>query len=140
MPFWRHGFLLLPATSPFARVAAVPARRAAAPGRLVETLALRPAGGGGGGFLLEASAPQAPTFNAWLSWAPDERRFAFVSNGGEESACGWCKDRWGISWQITPRVLTDALAVGGAEAKRAFAAMMDMGRIGIAKIEAARRG
>jgi Tol biopolymer transport system component len=54
----------------------------AAPGRLVETLALRPVGGGGG-FLLEAAAPAVPTFNAWLSWAPDERRFAFVSNGGE---------------------------------------------------------
>ncbi len=58
-------------------------------------------------------------------------------NGGEESACGWCKDRWGSSWQITPRVLMDALA---AEAKRVFAAMMDMGKIDIAKIEAARRG
>ena len=63
-----------------------------------------------------------------------------VSNGGEESACGWCKDRWGISWQITPRVLMDALSAGGAEAKRAFAAMMEMGKIDIAKIEAARRG
>ena len=65
---------------------------------------------------------------------------AIVDNGGEESACGWCKDRWGISWQITPRVLTDAMAAGGAEAKRVFAAMMDMGKIDIAKIEAARRG
>jgi predicted 3-demethylubiquinone-9 3-methyltransferase (glyoxalase superfamily) len=65
---------------------------------------------------------------------------AIVSNGGQESACGWCKDRWGISWQITPRVLTDAMAAGGAEAKRAFAAMMEMGKIDIAKIEAARRG
>ena len=63
-----------------------------------------------------------------------------VSNGGQESACGWCKDRWGISWQITPRVLTDAMAAGGAEAKRAFAAMMEMGKIDIAKIEAACRG
>ena len=50
------------------------------------------------------------------------------------------QDRWGISWQITPRVLTDAMAAGGAEAKRAFAAMMEMGKIDIAKIEAARRG
>jgi predicted 3-demethylubiquinone-9 3-methyltransferase (glyoxalase superfamily) len=64
---------------------------------------------------------------------------AIVSSGGEESACGWCKDLWGISWQITPRVLTDAMA-GGGEAKRAFAAMMEMDKIGIAKIEAARRG
>src|SRR4029453_6079457 len=65
---------------------------------------------------------------------------AIVSNGGQESACGWCKDRWGISWQITPRVLTDAMAAGGPEAKRAFAAMMEMGKIDMAKIEAARRG
>ena len=65
---------------------------------------------------------------------------AIVSNGGQESQCGWCKDRWGISWQITPRVLTDAMAAGGAEAKRVFAAMMEMGKIDIAKIEAARRG
>ena len=65
---------------------------------------------------------------------------AITKNGGEESACGWCKDRWGISWQITPRVLTDAMAAGGAEAKRAFNAMMKMGKIDIAKIEAARRG
>ena len=48
---------------------------------------------------------------------------AIVGNGGTESQCGWCRDRWGISWQITPRVLTDALAAGGSEAKRAFAAM-----------------
>jgi predicted 3-demethylubiquinone-9 3-methyltransferase (glyoxalase superfamily) len=65
---------------------------------------------------------------------------AIVGNGGEESACGWCKDRWGLSWQITPRALTDALAAGGAEAKRAFDAMMKMGKIDIATIEAARRG
>ena len=65
---------------------------------------------------------------------------AIVKNGGEESACGWCKDRWGLSWQITPRVLTDALAVGGAEAKRAFDAMMTMRKIDIAAIEKARRG
>jgi predicted 3-demethylubiquinone-9 3-methyltransferase (glyoxalase superfamily) len=65
---------------------------------------------------------------------------AIVGNGGQESACGWCKDRWGISWQITPRVLTDAMAAGGAEAKRAFAAMMGMRKIDVAAIEAARRG
>lgn len=65
---------------------------------------------------------------------------AIVSNDGEESACGWCKDRWGISRQITPRVLMEAMASGGAEAKRAFTAMMDMDKIDIAKIEAARRG
>jgi predicted 3-demethylubiquinone-9 3-methyltransferase (glyoxalase superfamily) len=64
---------------------------------------------------------------------------AIVGNGGQESQCGWCKDRWGLSWQITPRVLTEALAAGGAEAKRAFEAMMEMGKIDVAKIEAARR-
>jgi predicted 3-demethylubiquinone-9 3-methyltransferase (glyoxalase superfamily) len=65
---------------------------------------------------------------------------AIVGNGGQESECGWCKDRWGVSWQITPRVLTEALAIGGAEAKRAFDAMMTMKKIDVAKIEAARRG
>ena len=65
---------------------------------------------------------------------------AIVGNGGKESACGWCKDRWGLSWQITPRTLTDALAAGGAEAKRAFAAMMTMQKIDVAAIDAARRG
>jgi len=65
---------------------------------------------------------------------------AIVGNGGKESECGWCKDRWGLNWQITPRVLTDALAAGGAEAKRAFDAMMTMRKIDVAKIEAARRG
>lgn len=64
---------------------------------------------------------------------------AIVGNGGQESACGWCKDRWGISWQITPRVLTEAMAAGGDEAKRAFEAMMDMHKIDVAAIEAARR-
>ena len=65
---------------------------------------------------------------------------AIVGNGGQEHECGWCKDKWGISWQITPRVLMEALAVGGAEAKRAFEAMMPMKKIDIATIEAARRG
>jgi predicted 3-demethylubiquinone-9 3-methyltransferase (glyoxalase superfamily) len=65
---------------------------------------------------------------------------AIVGNGGQESACGWCKDKWGVSWQITPRVLTDAMAKGGDVAKRAFAAMMPMGKIDVAKIEAAVRG
>jgi predicted 3-demethylubiquinone-9 3-methyltransferase (glyoxalase superfamily) len=64
---------------------------------------------------------------------------AIVRNGGQESACGWCKDRWGLSWQITPRALTEALAAGGAEAKRAFEAMMSMKKIDVATIEAARR-
>jgi 2-polyprenyl-6-hydroxyphenyl methylase/3-demethylubiquinone-9 3-methyltransferase len=65
---------------------------------------------------------------------------AIVGNGGQPSACGWCKDRWGLSWQITPRTLTEAMAKGGAEAKRAFAAMMTMGKIDVAAIDAARRG
>ena len=65
---------------------------------------------------------------------------AIVGNGGKESDCGWCKDRWGVSWQITPRVLMDALSVGGEEAKRAFDAMMTMQKIDVARIEAARRG
>ena len=65
---------------------------------------------------------------------------AIVGNGGRESMCGWCQDRWGIHWQITPRTLTDALAAGGAESKRAFEAMMTMQKIDVAKIDAARRG
>ena len=65
---------------------------------------------------------------------------AIIGNGGQASACGWCKDKWGISWQITPRVLTEALAAGGDEARRAFNAMMDMTKIDVAAIEAARRG
>jgi len=65
---------------------------------------------------------------------------AIVGNGGQESACGWCKDKWGVSWQITPRTLTEAMAAGGAEAERAFAAMMDMRKIDVAAIDRARRG
>jgi len=78
-----------------------------------------------------ATADQAETDRYWD---------AIVANGGQECACGWCKDRWGISWQITPRVLTDAMAAGGAEAKRVFEAMMTMRKIDIAAIERARRG
>ena len=66
---------------------------------------------------------------------------AIVGNGGQESACGWCKDKWGLSWQITPRVLSAAITnPDKAAAKRAFEAMMEMGKIDIAKIEAAVRG
>jgi len=65
---------------------------------------------------------------------------AIVGNGGKESDCGWCKDRWGVSWQITPRTLTEALAGGGPEAKRAFDAMMTMRKINVAAIDAARQG
>ncbi|HXY96912.1 MAG TPA: VOC family protein [Steroidobacteraceae bacterium] len=65
---------------------------------------------------------------------------AIVTNGGSESSCGWCKDRWGLSWQITPRALLDALTDRDrAAAKRAFEAMMPMKKIDIAAIEAARR-
>lgn len=62
-----------------------------------------------------------------------------VNNGGEESVCGWCKDKFGLSWQITPRVLTETMAKGGEDARRAFLAMMDMKKIDIAKIQAAIR-
>ena len=66
---------------------------------------------------------------------------AIISNGGEESACGWCKDRWGFSWQITPRVLLEANSnPDKAAAKRAFEAMMTMRKIDVAKIQAAVRG
>ncbi len=66
---------------------------------------------------------------------------AIVGNGGAESACGWCKDRWGFSWQITPRQLTEGITdPDTAVAKRVFEAMMTMGRIDVARIEAARRG
>jgi 2-polyprenyl-6-hydroxyphenyl methylase/3-demethylubiquinone-9 3-methyltransferase len=66
---------------------------------------------------------------------------AIITNGGQPSACGWCKDRWGLSWQITPRALISAITdPDPAAAKRAFEAMMDMGKIDIATIEAARQG
>jgi predicted 3-demethylubiquinone-9 3-methyltransferase (glyoxalase superfamily) len=64
---------------------------------------------------------------------------AIIANSGQESACGWCKDKWGVSWQITPRVLVEALAAGGGEAKRAFDAMMGMTQIDVAAIKAAAR-
>jgi predicted 3-demethylubiquinone-9 3-methyltransferase (glyoxalase superfamily) len=62
---------------------------------------------------------------------------SIVGNGGQKSQCGWCKDKWGISWQITPRVLIDALALGGEVARRAFEAMMPMQKIDVAAIKAA---
>jgi len=66
---------------------------------------------------------------------------AIVGNGGQESDCGWCKDRWGLCWQITPRVLIEAISdPDPAVAKRAFDAMMTMKKIDVATIEAARRG
>jgi predicted 3-demethylubiquinone-9 3-methyltransferase (glyoxalase superfamily) len=79
-----------------------------------------------------ATEDQAETDRLWN---------AIVGNGGQESACGWCKDKWGLSWQITPRALTVAIAdPDRAAAKRAFGAMMEMGKIDIARIDAARRG
>jgi predicted 3-demethylubiquinone-9 3-methyltransferase (glyoxalase superfamily) len=79
-----------------------------------------------------ATADQAETDRYWN---------AIVDNGGEESACGWCKDRWGLSWQITPVVLSEAITDPDPEvAKRAFEAMMTMQKIDVAAIEAARRG
>ncbi len=79
-----------------------------------------------------ATADQAETDRYWD---------AIVANGGQESACGWCKDRWGVSWQITPIALTEAITdPNPAAAGRAFAAMMTMHKIDIAAIEAARRG
>ncbi|WP_297110663.1 VOC family protein [uncultured Devosia sp.] len=78
-----------------------------------------------------ATADQAETDRYWN---------AIVGNGGEESMCGWCKDKWGISWQITPRVLSEAMQAGGEAGKRAFEAMMEMRKIDVAKIEAAIRG
>lgn len=79
-----------------------------------------------------ATEDQAETDRLWN---------AIVANGGQESDCGWCKDRWGLSWQITPRALTDAIAdPDPAAAKRAFEAMMTMKKIDIAAIEKARKG
>ncbi len=66
---------------------------------------------------------------------------AIVGNGGQESQCGWCKDKWGLSWQITPTALTDAMHDKDPEVrKRVFAAMMEMKKIDVAAIEAARKG
>ncbi|HAG37437.1 MAG: VOC family protein [Pseudomonadota bacterium] len=65
---------------------------------------------------------------------------AITGNGGQESACGWCKDQWGFSWQITPRTLLQSQAAGGDEARRAFEAMMTMHKIDVAAIDAARKG
>jgi 2-polyprenyl-6-hydroxyphenyl methylase/3-demethylubiquinone-9 3-methyltransferase len=79
-----------------------------------------------------ATDDQAETDRLW---------HAIIDNGGQESACGWCKDKWGLSWQITPRALTWAMAdPDRAVAKRVFEAMMGMRKIDIAAIEAARRG
>jgi 2-polyprenyl-6-hydroxyphenyl methylase/3-demethylubiquinone-9 3-methyltransferase len=79
-----------------------------------------------------ATEDQAETDRLWN---------AIVSNGGKENVCGWCQDKWGLSWQITPRVLSEAIAnPDPAVAKRAFGAMMKMGKIDVGAIEAAVRG
>lgn len=75
-----------------------------------------------------ATVDQAETDRYWN---------AIIDHGGQASACGWCKDKWGVNWQITPKVLTDALAAGGQKAKNAFEAMMTMHKIDVAAIEAA---
>ena len=69
-----------------------------------------------------------------------DRLWNALKEGGSTEHCGWLRDRWGLSWQITPRTLTEALRAGGAEAKRAFDAMMKMKKIDVAAIETARRG
>ena len=78
-----------------------------------------------------ATADQAETDRYWN---------AIVEGGGQESACGWCKDKWGFSWQITPRTLLEANQAGGEEAKRAYEAMMTMQKIEVATIDEARKG
>ena len=88
--------------------------------------------------------PQSEAFSFQIATDDQEEtdRYwnAIVGNGGSESMCGWCKDRWGINWQITPRTLTEAMAAGGAEAKRAFDAMMPMRKLDVAAIDRARAG
>lgn len=86
---------------------------------------------------------EAVSFQVYTDTQEETDRYwnAIVSNGGQESECGWCKDRWGFSWQITPRVLMDSLTdPDRAASKRAFEAMMTMRKIDIAAIEAARAG
>lgn len=87
--------------------------------------------------------PQSEAFSFQITTEDQEEtdRYwnAVVGNGGIESECGWCKDRWGVSWQITPRTLIEAFAAGGAEAERAFNAMMTMKKIDVAAIDAARQ-
>ena len=92
-----------------------------------------------------AGVPHSDAFSFQISTADqaetDRLWHAIVSHGGSESACGWCKDRWGLSWQITPRVLMEAIThADPAVAQRAFAAMMTMVKIDVAAIEAAVRG
>ena len=86
---------------------------------------------------------EAVSFMVYTDTQEETDRYwnAITSNGGQESACGWCKDRWGVSWQITPRALMAAITdPDRAAAQRAMEAMMEMGKIDIAAIEKARRG
>jgi predicted 3-demethylubiquinone-9 3-methyltransferase (glyoxalase superfamily) len=78
-----------------------------------------------------STADQAETDRYWD---------AIVGNGGQESQCGWCKDKWGISWQIVPKALSDGMMAGGATSKRVFEAMMQMQKIDVATIKAAAAG
>jgi 2-polyprenyl-6-hydroxyphenyl methylase/3-demethylubiquinone-9 3-methyltransferase len=79
-----------------------------------------------------ATEDQAETDRLWN---------AIVGNGGQESECGWCKDKWGLSWQITPRMLIESMAdTDRTRAKRVFDAMMTMRKIDIATLEKAQRG
>ncbi|MDP1857072.1 MAG: VOC family protein [Gemmatimonadaceae bacterium] len=90
----------------------------------------------------EFSHSEAFSFQVATDYQEETDRYwnVIVGNGGQENQCGWCKDRWGLNWQITPRVRSEAFAAGGAEAKRAFEAMMPMKKIDIATIETARCG
>ena len=98
-------------------------------------------------FLLLNGGPQF-TFDEAISFQvatedqqeTDRYWNAIVGGGGQESMCGWCKDRFGLSWQITPKRLTQLMAAGGETARRAFTAMMEMKKIDVAAIDAARRG
>jgi predicted 3-demethylubiquinone-9 3-methyltransferase (glyoxalase superfamily) len=85
---------------------------------------------------------EAVSFMVFTNDQEETDRFwnALTSNGGEESACGWCKDRWGFSWQITPQRLMDLMSEGGERSKRAFQAMMTMKKIDIAALDAAVEG
>ena len=85
---------------------------------------------------------EAVSFQVYTEDQAETDRYynAIVDNGGEESACGWCKDKFGLSWQITPRILPKYLSEGGEKAKRVFEAMMEMKKIDIAKLEEAAAG
>lgn len=89
-----------------------------------------------------ASPNDAVSFQVFTETQEETDRYwdAIVGNGGREVECSWCIDRWGFRWQIVPRTLSDAMAAGGEEARRAFAAMIKMKKIDVAAIDAARRG